>query len=256
MANTGVYCIYNNKNGKRYIGSTSVSFESRFKKHKWLLRNNKHNNKRLQNAWNKYKEESFEFIEIVYCKPDYCIKFEQSIIDTLNPEYNICKVAGSTRGVFHTDESIQKMRESKKISQNRPEVREKLSKARKGRFKGKDNPFYGKKHSEESKKKRLETWYSTSKKAWNKGKKMSDSFCKKMSKVQKGKKKGPMCDNTRVKLSKTRTEKYGVKIIDNNSVIYNSIKEASIKLNISRSCIDKVLKGKRKQAKGYTFSYV
>jgi group I intron endonuclease len=46
------------------------------------------------------------------------IEREQYYIDTLNPEYNILKVAGSLFGYKHTIESLQKMSE---IAKNRSE---------------------------------------------------------------------------------------------------------------------------------------
>jgi group I intron endonuclease len=49
---------------------------------------------------------------------DGLIEREQYYIDTLNPEYNILKVAGSLFGYKHTIESIQKMSE---IAKNRSE---------------------------------------------------------------------------------------------------------------------------------------
>jgi predicted GIY-YIG superfamily endonuclease len=49
----GIYAIVNEINGKRYIGSTN-KFESRFKQHLWNLRKNKHDNKKLQFAYDEY----------------------------------------------------------------------------------------------------------------------------------------------------------------------------------------------------------
>ena len=57
---TGIYQIKNIINGKKYIG-LSKNCENRFKKHKGLLKNNKHENIKLQNAWNKYGEQNFVF---------------------------------------------------------------------------------------------------------------------------------------------------------------------------------------------------
>lgn len=44
-----------------YIGSTTVSFVKRWKKHKQRLRNNYHENSYLQSTWNKYGSDSFSF---------------------------------------------------------------------------------------------------------------------------------------------------------------------------------------------------
>lgn len=63
----GIYRITNTVNGKSYIGKTGMNFGDRWDNHKSLLRNNRHDNPYLQNAWNKYGENSFKFaiIELV-----------------------------------------------------------------------------------------------------------------------------------------------------------------------------------------------
>lgn len=55
---TGVYAIYCSGDDKYYIGS-SVDIKKRWIRHSSLLRNKKHYNFYLQNAWNKYGEEAF-----------------------------------------------------------------------------------------------------------------------------------------------------------------------------------------------------
>ena len=59
----GVYKIINNVDGKFYIGS-SVHIEKRFKQHKKDLNSGTHNNRSLQNDWNKYEDNNFKFIVI------------------------------------------------------------------------------------------------------------------------------------------------------------------------------------------------
>jgi len=58
-----VYKIINNKNGKFYIGSTK-DIDYRFKSHKYTLKKGVHQNKHLQNSYNKYGKGSFEFVVI------------------------------------------------------------------------------------------------------------------------------------------------------------------------------------------------
>lgn len=105
--NTGVYLIKNNVNNKIYVGSTSTSFNNRFSSHLRSLIQNKHHSKYLQNAWNKYGKNSFSFIILETCKKNDCIKKEQYYIDTLKPEYNICKIAGSRLGVIQGKQSSE-----------------------------------------------------------------------------------------------------------------------------------------------------
>lgn len=86
----GVYQIKNIVNNKIYIGSTR-NFKKRYHEHSHLLRKGIHQNRYLQNAYNKYGEDNFiiELIEI--CKEDELTIREQHYIDVLNPEYNITK---------------------------------------------------------------------------------------------------------------------------------------------------------------------
>ena len=58
---SGIYQIVNKVTLKCYVGSTRQSFAYRFRDHKRDLKNNKHHNRYLQNAWNKYGSEVFEF---------------------------------------------------------------------------------------------------------------------------------------------------------------------------------------------------
>lgn len=84
---SGIYSILNMENGKRYIGS-SKDIYNRLHEHWFNLKNNKSHNVHLQNAWNKYKEESFIFNVLEYCEEDIRFEREQFYIDLLKPEYN------------------------------------------------------------------------------------------------------------------------------------------------------------------------
>lgn len=60
-----IYKIINKINNKVYIGQTiDIKFNKRYNNHISKLKNNKHPNFYLQNAFNKYGEENFEFIII------------------------------------------------------------------------------------------------------------------------------------------------------------------------------------------------
>jgi len=108
----GVYMIRNVYNGKRYIGSTGDLFY-RLKSHKNKLLINKHSNKHLQYAINKYGIDCFDFqiLKFVQLCEQYClIKYEQYYIDFFKPEYNIQPFAYLNRGYKHTKEAIEKIR--------------------------------------------------------------------------------------------------------------------------------------------------
>lgn len=90
----GVYKIVNKVNGKLYIGS-SKDIYTRWKQHRDKLEKGVHGNTHLQNAWNKYKSDSFEFEVIEECSPEIQFEKEQYYLDTLNPfdehGYNIVR---------------------------------------------------------------------------------------------------------------------------------------------------------------------
>jgi group I intron endonuclease len=56
----GIYCIFCKANNKTYIGSAK-NLSTRWGEHKFLLEHQKHFNRNLQNAWNKYGSEMFEY---------------------------------------------------------------------------------------------------------------------------------------------------------------------------------------------------
>lgn len=128
----GVYLISNNVNGKCYVGST-VHLDQRRREHFSRLANNKHINAHLQNAYNKYGREAFNFeiletIDIDDNIKDKLLKREQFWIDNLKPEYNVLLVAGSNLGYHHTEETKKKISESttgvKKSEEHAKHIRE------------------------------------------------------------------------------------------------------------------------------------
>lgn len=114
MARQGVYCIYNLKTKKRYIGSASKSLTKRLWQHRRSLNFDRHYNKYLQAAWNKYGESSFEFLVLEKCHPDDCIAREQFWMDKFQSYkkpfgYNFSPTAGSPRGVRHSKATRKKV---------------------------------------------------------------------------------------------------------------------------------------------------
>jgi len=158
MKRSGVYQIRNIENDHIYVGSTSKEFRKRWNIHRHLLRKQNHHSPHLQNAWNLYGEDNFVFEileEIIFPKDkmkarEIIIKYEQIWIDSLQPEYNVCKFAGSCLGIKRSEEYKQKMSEIKS-GENHPmfgkhhdeETKRKMSDAQSGE----KNPMYGKTHS-------------------------------------------------------------------------------------------------------------
>lgn len=108
---SGIYCIINIINNKRYIGS-SKNIKRRLQIHRAELRHNWHSNSHLQRAWNKYGEKSFEYYVIEACSDDILLDREQYYIDTLKPEYNMNLIV--TIPPVMTKEVRQKLSETRK----------------------------------------------------------------------------------------------------------------------------------------------
>lgn len=76
----GIYKIENKASGKLYIGQ-SIDIESRWYSHIHDLDSNCHSNRHLQNAWNKYGSNNFQFTVIEKCSEDKLTEREQYWID-------------------------------------------------------------------------------------------------------------------------------------------------------------------------------
>ena len=140
--NCGIYKIYNVITNDFYIGS-AVNLRYRFSKHIKQLEQQKHFNPILQNSWNKYGKENFNFeiIEILQNKQEILLR-EQFYLDFLKPTFNIAKNSSAPMfGRKHTKEWSEQ--HSKKMS-GRKRPHQSIA------FKGENNPFYGKKHKPES----------------------------------------------------------------------------------------------------------
>lgn len=158
--NSGVYKITNTINGKIYIGSAK-NIKTRKKTHLNRLRKGNHDNTHLQNAFSLYGEKYFVFDVIEYCEAKDLLLREQFYIDELNPEYNIRKIAKSNYGLKHSEKTIDKMREVKignTYGFKKGNIPKNIKYGKDNYFYGikkfgKENPFYEKTHSEESKNK-------------------------------------------------------------------------------------------------------
>jgi group I intron endonuclease len=124
----GIYKIQSIiKPSRIYIGS-AVNITERWRKHLNDLQLCKHCNSRLQNHFNKYGVADLQFSVLIECFLEDLIKNEQCFIDSNNPFFNICKIAGSTLGYKHPENVRKKMRGPKTAAHKL-----KLSKARLGK---------------------------------------------------------------------------------------------------------------------------
>lgn len=146
---SGIYKIMCVSNNKFYIGS-AIKFGQRWNEHRSELRRDVHNNKRLQNSWNKYGESDFVFsiIQIVSNRDELC-NIEQSWIDVTkcydrDIGFNISKSAynpmlgksGKLNPFFgkkHTIETRLKMSQLAKERTSSLQERQRLSDMNKGR---------------------------------------------------------------------------------------------------------------------------
>lgn len=107
---TGVYRWTNLLNGNSYVGS-SVNLAKRFTLYYSLTYLQKQaKNSIICRALLKNGHSNFSLDILEYCEPKVVIEREQYYIDTLKPEYNILKRAGSTLGYKHTEETLAKLR--------------------------------------------------------------------------------------------------------------------------------------------------
>ena len=148
---SGIYAIHSAVNGRTYIGH-SVNILKRWGQHRTDLRNGKHPNPHLQNAWNKYSESAFEFIILEECAVELLLEREQYYMNQTVDHYNLCPVAGSRLGTTHTPESKAKMRVSQRGNTNAAgHVVSDGSRVKMGTANVGNKRWLGKKHSEESK---------------------------------------------------------------------------------------------------------
>ena len=110
----GVYRWVNSVSGKSYVGS-SVNLGLRFKNYynyNYLV--DPKRNMLIHKALLKYGYSVFKLDILEFCNKDEVIVREQHYLDSLKPEYNILKKAGSSIGFVHSEYTITKFRETRK----------------------------------------------------------------------------------------------------------------------------------------------
>lgn len=131
----GIYCITNTLTNFVYIGQ-SKDIHRRWTTHIRDLRNNKHENRNLQNAFNECGENAFEFSVLEECTVDELLSKEIYYISRYTNKYNMCDGGG---GLTNPTDDVRK-----RISSN-------LSGTNNGMYgihlTGELNGMYGKHHS-------------------------------------------------------------------------------------------------------------
>ena len=218
-------CVYlrtNNINGKQYVGQTN-NFANR--EYGWSCLKAKYSNPYLDNARKKYGVENFSILILKECDSqeelDRWEKHYIKFFNTIFPNgYNMTE--GGTSGYIFTDD-----------------VKERMSKALKGKY--------------------------SKEKSWNYGKHLSDNAKKLLSSKHIGE-KNPMFGKTytlqekeRISQSMINNPKTSKKVYCYKNgilkAIYPSISEAARQTNSNVSHISSCCNGKRDTHNGYTWSY-
>jgi group I intron endonuclease len=135
---SGIYCIKNLTNQKKYIGSTT-HFQKRFSKHLFELKNGYHPSLHLQNSYEKYGSNSFEFTVVEIISKNIQ-NFEPKLLRTENKYikyfksndkrfgYNLRISAESNFGITHSPKAKTRIK-GKKLSE---ETKKRMSLSRQG----------------------------------------------------------------------------------------------------------------------------
>ena len=108
---SGIYRWTNKINNKSYIGS-SVKLDRRFNLYYstgFLINKLWKGKSAIYSALLKYNHSNFSLDIMEYCELNKLIEREQYYIDILKPEYNLCKIAGSSLGFKHTEKTRLQM---------------------------------------------------------------------------------------------------------------------------------------------------
>lgn len=231
---SGIYCIKNIKNNKVYIGQSSDVF-SRLKKHYNNLIRNKHINKHLQSSFNKYGSDNFEYSIICEVSVEQLDVAERTTIymfTSTNPIFGFNKTVGGEGGT-PTEETRRKISISKigKYSGTNNPMFGKT---------GKNHPFFGRNHSEETRKKISISKSGQNHPMFGRVRESNPFFGKHHT------------NNTKQKLAELHS-KIIYRIIKPNgqTEIIKNLAKFCRNNNLDHSAMSRVIKNKQKQHKGY-----
>jgi group I intron endonuclease len=212
----GIYKIINKINGKYYVGSSKniIGNFGRWYKHKYYLNKNKHPNSHLQNSWNEYGENNFEWTIVELCEESDLLKIEQKYLDEANLNKNLCYnktfLAGRVEWTDEMKQKISKLHKGKQLSKNHKQI----LKNKRIKMIGINAPNYGKKHSIKTK-----NLFSKQRKGF----------------------KNPSYDET-VYILENQVTKHIIK-----NTMYNLRK----KYNLNRKCLSQLINGHIKSYRGF-----
>ena len=157
IGKSGIYMLTNKLTGDIYVGQSS-DISNRFKNYFNLSYLKSKKGLIISRALIKYGYSNFSLIILEYCNKSDLSKREQYYFDKLEPQYNILKIAGSSKGFNHSDETKAKISKALKgiyigeksalFGSLKTEETKQLMSLKKA---GENNPLYGKFHKEETK---------------------------------------------------------------------------------------------------------
>jgi group I intron endonuclease len=240
--NADISGIYRIDIGQRFYYGSAANIRRRISAHLKALQREKHNNRKMQNAYNKHRDFRFCVVEEVanlQAFPDALLQCEQYWIDSGFGDplcMNLAPTAGNSIGIKHTDEA-----------------RSNMSKAHIGVQCGMFHPRYGKTWSDEQREK-----FSVSKI----GKKFSDSHKRnhlravrrksnrdKISKAHTGRKHSPEWIENRMKnmrgADNVRAKRLWIMPPNEPRLEFGCTKDAANYIGISRVLLTRWIIGER-----------
>jgi group I intron endonuclease len=153
---SGIYMLTNKVTNDTYIGQ-SADISKRFKNYFNLSYIKSKDSFIISRALIKYGYSNFSVTILEYCDKSDLLVREQYYFDKLNPQYNILKIAGSSRYFKHSEETKAKISKSLKgiyvkeksalFGRSHTEETKKLMSLKKAKD---NNPLFGKTHSNDS----------------------------------------------------------------------------------------------------------
>jgi group I intron endonuclease len=159
-------CIYRLDIGNRFYYGSTTNIVPRVRAHLWRLKNNRHENKIMQNTYNKYGAVHVSIVAMGCWSKEELVRVEQDYLDgvvdisncmniareansptwagrTLSQEHKD-KIGNAHRGRRHSDEARRNMSLAKQGVSRSVEAINKQKRSMVGKHQGSDNPMYGK----------------------------------------------------------------------------------------------------------------
>lgn len=249
---TGIYGFCNKENGKWYVGQ-AVKIQKRINTHLWMLRHGKHRNELMQKDWLMFGEKAFFWKVLEECDEE---QLDEKEVYWIAQKKSFESGYNQTIGGYGQPGRV---------------MPEKEKQWRHDRFLGEGNPMYGKKHTEETRRKLRES--HKGERHVNYGKHLREETRRKISEAHKGmyhseatKKKlsdmnkGKPPSRAAVEKSAAFTKSpenpqcRAVVCID-TGIEYYSTAEAARQTGLSRTKITACCVGRRKSTGGFHWKY-